>query len=709
MFSRLADATSRRPKRWLLAALAVVLLAAALGGPVAGLLKSTGGFDDPGSQSIAARERIEQATGRQVAPGVIALVRPAGGVGSAAGRRAVADVSRTLRADPAVAAVDSYATTRDPRFLASDRRSTYVAATLAAAADEDQVAKRLESGLAGRRDVALGGPAVASSQMSEQITTDLATAELIAFPLLMLLSLLFFRSARAAVLPLVIGFSTILGTFLALRGVNEVHGLSIFALNLVIGLALGLAVDYSLFMVNRYREELDRRGPGRDAIAATLRSAGRTILFSSITVAAAMASLIVFPLNFLKSMGIGGAVCALVAATVAITLTPAFLALWGERLRGRPKRRTGSEDRWYRLSQAVMRRPGAIALVTGAVLVAVALPALGANWVGVDAKTLPASHSARVVSDTLDRDYPRNDAAPLVLAVRAPRGDGARVAGYARSLARIDGVLAVGTPRPLDAGLWLLDAKLRGSAIGADAQRVVREVRAGTGPFPVEVGGVAAQFRDSQSAISGSLPLAVGILVATTLLVLWLMTGSVVLPIKAILMNALTVGAALGLLVLVFQDGRLEGPLDYTSQGGIDSSQFVLLAALVFGLSTDYGVFLLARIKEARDGGLADREAVAVGLQRTGGIVTAAAVLLAVAIGAFVVSEIVFIKQVGIGTAAGVLIDAFIVRTFLVPSLMALLGRWNWWAPRPLRRLHARIGLGEGDREGVTEAAAGRA
>ncbi len=709
MFSRLADASSRHPKRWLLAALAVVLFAAALGGPVAGLLNATGGFDDPGSQSIAARDRIESATGRQVAPGIVALVTPAGGVSSAAGRAAVANVARTLKTDPAVAAVDSYATTRDPRFLSSDRRSTYVAAMLAAAADDHKVAKRLESSLAGRRDVTVGGRAVVFAQMSEQITTDLGTAELIAFPLLMLLSLLFFRSARAAVLPLAIGFSTILGTFLALRVVNEIHGLSVFALNLVIGLALGLAVDYSLFMVNRYREELDRHGPGRDAIAATLRSAGRTILFSSITVAAAMASLVVFPLNFLKSMGIGGAVCALVAATVAITLTPAFLALWGEKLRGRSRRRTGGEDRWYRLSQAVMRRPGAVALVTGAVLVAVALPALGANWTGVDAKALPAPHSARVVSDALDRDYPRNDAAPLVLAVRAPRADGARLAAYARSLDRIDGVVGVGAPRALSDGLWQLAATVRGSAIGDPAQRVVREVRAVPAPFPVEVGGVAAEFRDTQSAIAGSLPVATGLLVATTLLVLWLMTGSVVLPIKAILMNALTVGAALGLLVLVFQDGRFESLLDYTSQGGIDSSQFVLLAALVFGLSTDYGVFLLARIKEARDRGLPDREAVAVGLQRTGGIVTAAAVLLAVAIGAFVVSEIVFIKQVGVGTAAGVLIDAFIVRTFLVPSLMALLGRWNWWAPKPLRRLHDRIGLTDGDPERGGEAAAGRA
>ena len=307
---------------------------------------------------------------------------------------------------------------------------------------------------------------------------------------------------------------------------------------------------------------------------------------------------------------------------------------------------------------------------------------------------LGPSHSARVVDDALRTEFPPNRTTPIIVAAHAPAGASAEVAAYATRLGEIPGVLDVQEPVEAN-GLWRIGVVAPGARLDDSAKDAVEAVRAVDAPFPVQVGGSTAEFLDQQAALADRIPLALVILVTTTLVILFLMTGSVVLPVKALIMNLLTLSAAFGILKLIFQDGRLEGLLGYTSQGALESSQPILLFAIAFGLSTDYGVFLLTRIKEARDSGLPNDEAVAVGLQRTGRIVTAAAILFCIAIGAFVTSEMIFIKQLGLGTALAVLIDATIVRALLVPSLMRLLGEWNWWAPKPLVRLHARIGLRE--------------
>jgi RND superfamily putative drug exporter len=283
----------------------------------------------------------------------------------------------------------------------------------------------------------------------------------------------------------------------------------------------------------------------------------------------------------------------------------------------------------------------------------------------------------------------------VIVAVRAPAAAASDTQAYAAQLRAVPGVASVSAPSFLGSNTWSLRASLRAEAIAPAAQRAVANLRAVPAPVASSIGGAGAEFADQRAALGHDLPAALAILVAGTLLVLWLMTGSVVLPLKALVMNALTVAAATGLLVLVFQDGRLKGLLSYSSQGGIEQSDYLVLAAIAFALSTDYGVFLLTRIKEARDGGASDREAVAIGLQRTGRIVSAAAILLAVAIGAFATSKVVFLKEIGVGAVAAVLLDAFVVRALLVPALMGLLGRWNWWAPAPLRWLHARVGVSE--------------
>jgi RND superfamily putative drug exporter len=494
----------------------------------------------------------------------------------------------------------------------------------------------------------------------------------------------------AALLPVVIGGFSVLGAFAVLRAINSVLSLSPFALNLVIGLGLGLAVDYSLFCVSRFREELGRGADVPEAVRRTMETAGRTVLFSAVTVASAMACLTVFPQRFLVSMGMGGMVVALVAAASTVVFLPALLVMMGPRL-GKVTPGPERNGRWYGLARFVMRRPGFIAGAATGALLLVAAPTLGIRWSGVDASVLPTGQSARTVSDTINRDFPGADSTPAIVAISAPADAGAALRTYASGLRRVAGVRRVSAPRDLGRRTWEIDVDGRGTPITAEAQSLVRAVRAAPAPYPVQVGGPTADLLDQHAATSRTLPIAIALLVVLTLTVLWLMTGSIVLPIKALLMNMLTTGATAGLLVLVFQDGNLTGPLGFSKPQGIEQTNFLVLVAIVFGLSTDYGVFLLTRIKEARDSGIGTSDAIAIGLQRTGATVTAAAVLLAVALGAFVTSQLVFLKELGVGAAAAVLIDAFAVRALLVPALMRLLGEANWWSPLPLRRLHERL------------------
>ncbi|HEX8647085.1 MAG TPA: MMPL family transporter [Thermoleophilaceae bacterium] len=703
MLDRIAALASRRGKLIAVAALVAAIAAGALGGTVADRM---GPFsaDDPDTESIRTVERLEAATGLDAEPGVVAIVTPRRPVRSAEGRARVEEVARELRAVPGIAGVVSpFGRGGSETMIARDGRSAFVTATPAAGADDDAVSEHAERALGSEPGVRLGGLLLAGEDANATVEEDLRTAELLAFPLLFLLSFWFFRSLVASLLPLLVGGLSIVLTFLALRVVTEGVDLSIFALNLVTGLGLGLAIDYSLFMVSRYREEIAVHGAGPEALARTVRSAGRTVLFSSLTVAAALASLLVFPQRFLYSMGVGGVTVSLIAAGVALIVLPAVLALLGERVNALAPRRLrrvaeaeahdARSGTWYRISRSVQRRPGRIAVVATIVLVAAGAPFAGARFTTVGPEVLPADSEPRQVFDELAARFDANQDAPVVVAAETRDGGAARA--FARRLEALPGTAAVRPARQLEPGLWQIDVVARSHYTERDAEELVRDIRALPAPFEYGVAGEAAEFVDLKASLRHHMPFALGLLALTTVLILFAMTGSVVLPIKALVMNLLTVSAAMGLLVLVFQDGRLEGLLDFTSPGALDTTQPLVLFAMAFGLSTDYGVFLLSRIKEARDAGASDSEAVALGLQRTGRIVTAASLLFAVAIGAFATSRVIFIKELGVGTAAAVLIDASIMRALLVPALMQLLGRRNWWAPRPLRRLHRRFGLGE--------------
>jgi uncharacterized membrane protein YdfJ with MMPL/SSD domain len=693
--ARLAD----RRARWVIVLSALAFIAAgALGAGVADRLDPYQA-DDPDTESVQAREQLEDAGYRPT--GVIVLIEDVK-VDSREGRERVESIAREVRRDPDVTEVASYYETGSKDFVSRDGDATYLAVRLAPTEDDQtqDVGERIAESLDGEPGVTVGGSAVAQQEVNEQVEVDLRKAELLAFPILFVLSLLFFRSLVAALLPLLVGALAIVGTFLMLRVASELTSVSIFALNLVTGLGLGLAIDYSLFIVSRYREEIAKSGPGLEAMRRTMATAGRTVLFSSITVAGALASLLVFPQEFLYSMGIGGSLVALIAAGIALIVLPAVLALLGTRvnalapqfLQRRAERdaRPASEGFWYRLSRFVMRAPIRVAIASAALLIALGIPFLRIEFTSVDAQVLPTSASARQVDDALRSDFPPFRDTPIQLAVGDGREAAQRVAAEA---GEIQGVAAVNPPLRLDGETSVVEVISMGGPLTAESQDLVDRLRELRGD--VLVTGSTADFMDLQVSLGEHLPLVLALVAAVTFVVLFAMTGSVVLPIKQLVMNLLGLSAVFGILVLIFQDGRLEGLLGYTSQGGLESTQPLLLFAVGFGLSTDYGVFLLSRIKEARDAGASDSESVGIGLERTGRIVTAASVLFAVAIGAFVTSQMIFVKELGLGQALAVLIDASIIRALLVPSLMELLGRWNWWAPRPLRRLHARIGLSE--------------
>jgi uncharacterized membrane protein YdfJ with MMPL/SSD domain len=703
MFDSLARLADGKAKRVGLFAIVFFLLAGAIGGSVADRLDPYGA-DDPGTETVQARERLQDA-GLRV-PAVIAVVEDAP-VADPATRQRVEGLEREVAARSDVASVSGYYDTGSRAFVSRDGQSTYFAVALKATEDKElqEVGDEIATQLSKHPGVVVGGFAVAQEQVNKQVEEDLKKAEMLAFPLLFLLSLLFFRSLVASVLPLMIGGLAIVGTFLILRVASEFGSISIFALNLTTALGLGLAIDYSLFIVSRYREEIAKSGPGLEAMRRVLATAGRTVFFSSLTVAAALASLLVFPQRFLYSMGLGGSLVALFAAMISLTVLPAVLTLLGNRVNaGAPKflqRRAEADARpaedgfWYRLSRFVMRRPLPVATLSALFLIILGLPFFQIKFNTVDPTVLPESASARQAYDTVSQQFPPYHDTPIWIDVE---GGGPKAAAQvAKEVRGVEGVAEVAPPQPLAAGVAAVQVVSTDPFVSDSSQATVKAIRNLPPPAGAEVSvsGATADFVDFQSSLESHMPIALAIVIAATLLILFLMTGSVILPIKSLIMNFLNLSAVFGLLVLIFQDGRLEGFLDYSSPGAIEQTMPILLFAVAFGLSTDYAVFLLSRIKEARDNGASDSESVAIGLERTGRIVTAAALLFAVAMGAFATSQIIFIKENGVGTALAVLIDASIIRALLVPALMELLGKWNWWAPAPLRRLHERWGIRE--------------
>lgn len=557
--------------------------------------------------------------------------------------------------------------------------------------------------------VEIGGIVAVRHEMQTIIQEDLTRAEMIALPITLLLLVMVFGSAIAALLPLGIGIVAILGTNAVLRGLTEVTDVSVFAMNLTTALGLGLAIDYALFIVRRFREELATGADPLTAIGTTLRTAGRTVLFSALTVAVSLAAMLLFPQYFLRSFAYAGMAVVLLAAAAALILLPAALILLGHRVnsldlrklfrRGAPKR-TEAQDggtAWARTAALVMRRAPFFALGTTAVLVLLGLPFLGVKFGTADDRQLPASAESHVVQQHLRDGFPGSPGGGLEVLAEG-RATPAQYASYKERIAALPEVLRVDGPLVKGDSAYFT-VQPRGEAVDAGAQHLVGELRSTKAPFDTKVTGTAAVLVDSKHAIGDRLPWAAVFITIVTLLLVFLLTGSVLIPVQAVLLNALSLTAMFGAVVWVFQDGHLSGLLGFTSPGSIETTLPVLMFCVAFGLSMDYGVFLLSRIKEEYDRTGDHEEAVRHGLQRTGGLITAAAVILAVVMVAIGTSRVTNTKMLGLGIALAVLMDAMIVRSLLVPAVMRLTGRATWWAPAPLRRFHERFGLSEGEAE----------
>ncbi|MFF3870840.1 MMPL family transporter [Streptomyces sp. NPDC001978] len=698
-----------RPRLSLLAALVLTVLAVLAGSGVADRLGS-GGWEDPAAESTYATKALEREfPGSQ--PNLLLLVDSGSStVDAPAVADRARDLTERLAGEKGVTGVGSYWQSRSPALRAKDGHEALIAARITG--DDKTMGETLDRiaphyrGTHGPVTVRVGGIVAVRHEMQTIIKDDLARAEMIALPVTLLLLVMVFGSAVAALLPLGIGIVAILGTNAVLRGLTEFTDVSVFALNLTTALGLGLAIDYALFIVRRFREELATGAAPPTAIGTTLRTAGRTVLFSALTVAVSLAAMLLFPQYFLRSFAYAGIAVVLLAAAAALILLPAALVLLGHRVnsldlrrlfrRGREARVSGEEGTaWARTATLVMRRAPFFALGTTALLIILGLPFLGVKFGTADDRQLPSGAESHVVQQHLRDGFPGSPGGGLEVLAEG-RATEAQYADYKQrvealpEVVRVDGPLVKG-----DSAYFTVLPK--GEAVDDEAQRLVGDLRAMRPPFGAKVTGTAAVLVDSKHAIGERLPWAAAFIAIVTLLLVFLLTGSVVIPIQAVVLNALSLTAMFGAVVWVFQDGHLSGALGFTSPGSIETTLPVLMFCVAFGLSMDYGVFLLSRIKEEYDRTGDHNEAVRHGLQRTGGLITAAAVILAVVMVAIGTSRVTNTKMLGLGIALAVLMDAMVVRSLLVPAIMRLTGRATWWAPAPLRRFHRRFGLSEGE------------
>ncbi|HEX5853017.1 MAG TPA: MMPL family transporter [Solirubrobacteraceae bacterium] len=709
MYARIADLTWKRPKLVLAVVAALALFSVGFAHDVEHHLKAAG-FTDSASESERATRMLDGALGYDPNPAITLVVRgPRGGkldLSDGAVRKEIDRLSDGMaRVENIGHVINPLHNRREgAALIARDGRSLVISGHLSTSEIEDAGGVAAEhvrtlirsSGL----DISMGGFAASFNEVNDRTRTDLTKAELIAFPLLGLLLLIVFRGVIAAGIPLLIGGISIVGTMLVLRVMSLLTDTSLFALNITTALSLGLAVDYALLMVSRYREEIGRAGATREAHLRTVQTAGRTAAFSGFTVAVAMLALLAFPQRFLYSIGVAGAAVGLLSAMIALLVVPSLLALLGTRIDALAIRRgpavSDESGGWYRLARGVMRHPVIVAIASAALLLAASTPLLSTRLTGPSAQAVPPGLPSYEANTYLETHYPRAVNEAVTVVVDGRTGD-ARLADLHRRIVAI-GEVAQGAPfTRASTRVAYANFALRGQALSAASEHAVEEIRAlssvsGTSTL---VSGNTARFIDQKQSLFGHLPLVAGLIATTTLILLFLLTGSILLPLKTLLMNTMTLGATVGVVKLGFQEGWLDGPFSYKGPAAIEVTSLVFMFAMIFGLATDYAVLVMARIKEQHDLGESNREAVAIGIARTGRVITAAALMIAVVFIAFGVSSVFFMKQIALGMAVGVVLDATVVRGLLVPALMRLLGNWNWWAPKPLRRVYVRLGFSE--------------
>ena len=719
MFARLARFLIRHRRPVLSAAGLFFVVAGALGGTVADHL-SRGGFDDPGAESVTARQRLEREFGTGV-PGYVLVVTPTSG---AVDDPAVAERARRLTGDlagePGVADAVSWWTTGAPDLRGKNNRALVVAFLTGSDDQLVRTAARLNERYLIDDDPVLttrsGGWATMLDEVGERVERDLKISEAISLPIVLVLLVIIFGGLVAAAVPLGMGLLAIVGTFLVLRILAALTEVAVYSLSIATALGLGLAIDYGLLLLSRYREEFHAGRSHEEAIVAAVATAGRTIVFSGLTVAVSISALLIFPVAFLRSFAYAGYGVLAVAVSAAVLVMPAALAALGSaRVAGERRQKASSGTGfWYRAAKRVMGRAVPVTVAIVAVLLVLGLPMLDASFGLVDHRMLPEGARTRQTEELIDAEFSTDAGAviPVVGGV-APAGAGA-VDAYATTLSGLSGVArvdaATGTyaggrriadPGPANARFLAGDATWLAVTAGVepvstDGEQLVKTIRATPSPLAdIGVTGPAATLVDTKHSIGQRLPFALAWMALATFVLLFLSLGSVLVSAKAVVLNFLSLTATFGSIVWIFQEGHLAGPLDFTATGTTELNSVLLLFCIAFGLSMDYEVFLLSRIMEEHHRGADNTEAVARGLDRTGPVVTAAAVLMAIVFGALMISGLTFLKQYALGLTIAVLLDAFVIRATLVPAVMRLAGNANWWAPRPLRRLHTAVGLSD--------------
>jgi RND superfamily putative drug exporter len=744
MLPRIARLAIAAPRRIIAVGVLVFIAAAVFGIPVAKSL-APGGFQDPNSESARAIKVLGDKFG-QSGQQMLILVTAPGGTNSEQARKVGTDLVDELQHSPFVYNVSS-AWTAPPQaaadLVSTDGKSGLIVVNLNGGENDAQknahtLSEQFVHDRAGVT-VRAGGSAMQYAQINTQNQEDLLLMEIIAIPLSFLVLVWVFGGVLAAALPMTLGALAVVGSMSVLRLVTFTTEVSIFALNLSTALGLALAIDYTLLILSRYRDELAEGSDRDEALIRTMATSGRTVLFSAVTVALSMSATALFPMYFLKSFAYAGVATVAFVATASIVITPAAIVLLGPRMdawdvrrlvrrvlgRSEPVHKPVEQLFWYRSSKFVMRRWLPVGLAVVAVLLLLGLPFLSVKWGFPDDRVLPTSATSHQVGDRLRTGFAHDSATVVPVVVPDARGLGpADLDKYAAALSRVPDVSAVTDPTgtfvagnrvgPPAAATGFVD----GSAfltVSSTAPLFSQANDTQLNRRAVEMAGGAQVNRDSVDAVTDRLPLVLGVMASITFVLLFLLTGSVVLPVKALICNVLSLTAGFGALVWIFQDGHL-GALGTTPSGTLVANMPVLLFCIAFGLSMDYEVFLISRIREywlvsgaarpaklsAKQAHAANDESVARGVARTGRVITAAALVMSMSFAALIAAHVSFMRMFGLGLTLAVLVDATLVRMVLVPAFMRVMGRWNWWAPRPLIWLHERFGISEGPAEPAT-------
>jgi len=695
MFEKLGNFVARRRKGVFILFILGILVSGGLGSQAFSRFDS-GGYSDPASDSAKVAEYLEDTFDKRNPSLVMAVHTKGGSINDPEVVTSAGELESQIRNDSSTDKVISYWSSGNSPFLKSKDGSSGLMFVYFKTTDFTETGKlggqfqEKYDGAYKNLDVYVSGEAVFANAINGNIQEDLKVAEFISIPLTFLLLLLVFGALVASAMPLVIGVTAIIGTFFVMYLLTLFTDVSIFVLNLTTGLGLGLGIDYALLIVNRFREELAKGLSKESAIVNTMKTAGKTVFYSGLTVVVTLISLMFFPLNFLKSMGYAGASVVALAVFGALIPLPALLVMLGEKInKGRVRRGAmiqREDGRWAQVARFVMRKPITVVAASLAILFFFISPIGNAKFGQVDTDQLPATDRAYISSQFIAEQFPGEEGNPIEIIFPNGSSQTAEISDFTNQLSSVAGIARVGEPQVVGNTVRVEAVQLMKPRTPA-SEALIEEIRALPSPDGMLVGGVAADYADTQGAIADTLPIVFGWVVLIVLLLLFAFTGSLILPIKAVVLNFLSLAATIGVLWWVFGEGNLQSVVgDFIVTGIIDTNMMVLVAIVAFGLSMDYEVFLLSRIKEEHDAGRSNTESVAIGLQKSARIITAAAFILAIVFAAFVTSGVTAIKLLGFGVAFAILLDATLIRALLVPALMRLFGERNWWAPKALRR-----------------------